>query len=89
MYIYIRGVGVNPSVATKCNIFANGEAGCYSECVEPPKPKYKLDTMARRKMRCLLHDDSTATVVTDYAHTIYTNTYVNYIIANKTYNIYM
>ena len=76
IYIYIRGVGLNPSAATKCNIFANGEACCYSECVEPPKRRYKLDTKASCKKCCLLHNDSTATVVTYYAHTIYSYKYI-------------
>ena len=82
-------MGFNPFAATKGNIFTNGEAGCYSGCVELPTPRCKCDSIASRKMCCLLHDDSTATVVTDRAHTIYTNTYVNYTIANKTYNVYM
>ena len=59
-------MGLNPFAATKCNIFTNGEAGCYSECVEPPKP-----SISYRKMCCLLHGDSTATVVKPTVHTLF------------------
>ena len=64
-------MGFNPFAATKGNIFTNGEAGCYSECVEPPKPRYKLDTTASRKMCCLLHGVSKATVVKPRVHTLF------------------
>ena len=66
---YLQAMGLNPFAATKCNIFTNGEAGCYSECVEPPKARYKLDTTTSRKMCCLLHGDSTVHTLFIRIHT--------------------
>ena len=68
-----------------CNVFADGGAGCYSECVEPPKPRYK-DTTASGKRCSLLHNDSTATVATNSAHAIYIYKYIRQL-HNHEYNI--